>query len=71
MVVNVLIREDRDQHGYIDTSVIGIYRELKSARLEKMRQRRRAISHGFDVSYDNPVGDTWEVCWKIEAIELE
>ena len=71
MSVHLLLREDRNHYGYIDTSVIGVYRELKTARLERMRQRRRAISDGFDVNYDNPDGDTWEVYWKIEEVEVE
>ena len=71
MSVHLLLREDRNHYGDIDTSVIGVYRELKTARLERMRQRRRAISDGFDVNYDNPDGDTWEVYWKIEEVEVE
>jgi hypothetical protein len=71
MHVHVLIREDRNQHGYIDTSIIGVYHELKMARLERLRDRRRAISEGLDVNYDNPHGDTWEVCWKIGDAVVE
>ena len=70
MVVHVLLREDRNHYGYIDTSVIGVYSEIKLARLEKMRQRRRAIADGFDVNYDNPAGDTWQVYWKIDSMEM-
>ena len=71
MSVHVLLRQDRNDHGYIDTSVIGVYSELKAARLERMRQRRRAIAAGFDVNYDNPDDDTWQVYWKIEEVEVE
>ncbi len=71
MDVYLLTREDRNHYGYIDTSVIGIYRELKTARLERMRDRRRAIAEGLDMSYDNPHGDTWEVYWKIERAAVE
>ena len=71
MHVHVLTREDRNQHGYIDTSIIGVYRELKLARLERLRDRRRAIAEGLDVNYSNPHGDTWEVYWKIEGAVLE
>ncbi len=67
MDVYLLIREDRNHYGYIDTAVIGVYQELKSARLERMRDRRRAIAEGLDVNYRNPRGDTWEAYWKIEA----
>jgi hypothetical protein len=70
MNVHVLLRDDRNVHGYIDTSVIGVYREFKIARLERMRQRRRAITDGFDVNYDNPDDDTWEVYWRIEQLEM-
>ncbi len=71
MSVHLLLREDRNHYGYIDTSVIGAYRDLKAARLERMRQRRRAMAEGLDVNYDNPDGDTWEVYWKIEEVEVE
>jgi hypothetical protein len=71
VTVQVLIREDRNHYGYIDTSVIGVFREMKSARLERMRQRRRSIANGFDVNYDNPLEDTWEVYWRIETMELD
>jgi hypothetical protein len=69
--VFLLIREDRNHYGYIDTSVLGVYRELKVARLERLRDRRRAIAEGLDVNYCNPHGDTWEVYWKIEAAAVE
>ena len=71
MVVHVLLREDRNHYGYIDTSVIGVYAKMTLARLEKMRDRRRAIASGFDVNYDNPDDDTWEVYWKIESMEAD
>lgn len=67
MDVYLLIREDRNHYGYIDTAVLGVYRELKLARLERLRDRRRAIAEGLDVNYRNPHGDTWEVYWKIEG----
>ena len=71
MSVHLLIREDRNHHGYIDTSVVGAYRELKTARLERMRQRRRAIADGINVNYDNADDDTWEAYWRIEELEVE
>ena len=71
MHVHVLLREDRNDHGYIDTSVIGVYSELEAARLERVRQRRRAMADGFDVNYDNTDDDTWQVYWKIEEVEVE
>ena len=70
MRVHLLLREDRNHYGYVDTSVTGAFRDLKSARLERMRQRRRAIANGFDVNYDNPDADTWEVYWKIEEVDV-
>lgn len=71
MDVYLLIREDRNHDGYIDTSVLGVYRELKLARLERLRDRKRAIVEGLDVNYNNPHGDTWEVYWKIEDAFVE
>ena len=71
MSVHLLLREDRNHYGYIDASAIGVYRELKTARQERMRQRRRAIADGLNMNYDNQDDDTWEVYWKIEEVELE
>jgi len=71
MDVYLVIREDRNHYGYIDTSVLGVYRELKLARLERLRDRKRAIAEGLDVNYNNPHGDTWEVYWKIEGAFVE
>lgn len=71
MHVHVLIREDRNQHGYIDTFIVGVYQEIKCARLERMRQRKGALAEGLDMNYDNPHGDTWEVYWKIEDAVVE
>jgi hypothetical protein len=71
MDVYLLIREDRNHYGYIDASVIGVYRELKLARLERLRDRKRAIAEGLDVNYRNPRADTWEVYWRIEDAVVE
>jgi len=71
MDVYLVIREDRNHYGYIDTSVIGVYRELTLARLERLRDRKRAIAEGLDVNYNNPHGDTWAVYWKVEGAFVE
>ena len=71
MDVYLLIREDRHHDGYIDTFIVGVYQELKCARLERMRQRKGALAEGLDMNDDNPRGDTWEVYWKIEEIVVE
>jgi hypothetical protein len=39
MVVFVLVREDQNEHGYIDTSIIGTFRDEVSWRIEEHGRR--------------------------------
>ena len=65
MTVFVLIREDQNQHGYIDTSVAGVFQSEQVARQQEAVERRHAQDQSLIVEDDDSDGE-WQVCWKIE-----
>jgi hypothetical protein len=69
MTVYVLIREDQNQHGYVDVSITGIFREKRIA--EKLEEVERRLAHreGLRVCDERSDGD-WEVSWKIEEHDI-
>lgn len=72
MTISVLIREDQNQHGFIDTGIVGIFRERPQAQTVLERDERQARREGTLVRGDD-VGEMegeWEVCWTIEAHAL-
>ena len=46
MTVFVLIREDQSEHGYIDTSVTGVFREVRVAKEMDPFERLHAREEG-------------------------
>jgi hypothetical protein len=60
-----LIREDQNEHGYIDTSITGVFREEREALECMARERLRATEEGLVVEDDESDAD-WQVSWKIE-----
>jgi hypothetical protein len=66
MTVFVLVREDQNDHGYIDTSITGIFREQQAAATEESRERVRARADGLGVEDDEAPDGEWQVSWKIE-----
>jgi hypothetical protein len=66
MTVFVLLREDQNEHGYVDTSVAGVYLEKYVAREQEALERRKARERGLIVEDDeNPDGE-WQVSWNVE-----
>ncbi len=66
MTVFVLIREDQNQHGYIDTSIAGVFHGQQAAAGEESRERIRARAEGLVVEDDDSADAEWQVSWKIE-----
>ncbi len=64
MTVYVLLREDQNEHGFIDTSIVGIYLGEDQARQQSARERQAAEREGLIVEDDDTVD--WQVCWRIE-----
>ena len=50
MTVYILLREDQNEHGYIDTSIAGVFREARVAKemetLERLHARRAGACGG-------------------------
>ena len=65
MTVFVLIREDQNEHGYVDTSIAGVFRDESLARDNEVIERRRARDEGLIVEDDDTEGE-WQVSWKVE-----
>ena len=69
MTVYVLIREDQNQHGYVDVSITGIFREKRIAK--KLEEIERAVAHRQGRRVCDELDDPdWEVSWKIEEHDL-
>lgn len=66
MTVFVLIREDQNQHGYIDTSIEGVFREAHVAEEMETLERLQARQEGLVVEDENSRSGEWQVSWKVE-----
>lgn len=74
MQVFVVIREDQNDHGFVDTSVSGIYRRREEAEAYVTQWKADARADGLHVSGDDDDDweeVDWEVHYKIEAHVLE
>jgi len=66
MTAFVLIREDQNEHGYIDTSIVGIFRDKQTAVEEETLGRLRASADGLVVEDDDSPDGEWQVSWNIQ-----
>ena len=66
MTIFVLVREDQNQHGYVDTSIAGMFRDQQAAAAEESRERLRARAERLVIENDDSADGEWQVCWKIE-----
>jgi hypothetical protein len=70
MTVYILIREDQNQHGFIDTSIAGVFHNERDARSHEAVEQEEARDQGQSV-YEPEDGDPdWQVSWKVEAHEV-
>ncbi len=66
MTVYILLREDQNEHGYIDTSITGVFREARIAKEMEGVERLRARQEGLLVEDDDSPDGEWQVSWKVE-----
>ena len=66
MRVFVLIREDQNEHGYIDTSITGVFREAGIAKEMEALVRLHARQEGLVVEDDESTDGEWQVSWRVE-----
>jgi hypothetical protein len=70
VVVFVLVREDQNEHGFIDTSITGVFCHQREAAEEESLQRLRAAAAGFVVEDEDSSDPAWQVAWRIEEHSL-
>lgn len=70
MTVFVLIREDQNEHGYISTSITGVFREVRVAKEMETFERLHAREEGLVVEDDESPDGEWQVSWKVEEYLL-
>jgi hypothetical protein len=66
MTVFVLIRQDQNEHGYVDTSITGVFREAGVAKEMEILERLHARQEGLVVEDDESPDGEWQVSWKVE-----
>ena len=66
MTVFVLIREDQNEHGYIDTSIAGVFREAGAAKEMETLERLQARQERLVVEDDDSPDGEWQVSWNVE-----
>lgn len=66
MTVFVLIREDQNEHGYVDTSIAGVFHTEHVAREHESVERRNAREQGLIVEDDDSPAGEWQVSWTVE-----
>jgi hypothetical protein len=71
MTVFVLIREDQNEHGYIDTSIAGVFREARVAKEMETLERLHARQEGFMVEDDESPDGEWQVSLNVEEHLLD
>ncbi len=73
MNVYVLIREDQNDHGFIDTSISGVFATSESALSWMRAKQERAHAEGLRVNTnddDSYEEADWDVYWRIEEQEV-
>lgn len=70
MTVYVLLQEDQNEYGYVDTSIMGLHREENEAIRQLDEEREKARVEGRRVCDENDDGE-WEIDWHIEQHSLK
>ncbi len=66
MTVFVLIRENQNEHGYVDTSIAGVFHHEHVAREHEAVERRNAREQGLIAEDDDSPDGDWHVSWTLE-----
>lgn len=66
MTIFVLIQEHQNGHGYVDTSVAGVFHDEHVAREQEAIERQNAREHGLIVEDDDSPDGGWQVSWVVE-----
>jgi hypothetical protein len=66
MTVFVLIRECQSEHGYVDTSIAGVFDNEQLAREQEAAERHNAREQGLIAEDEDSPDGEWEVSWIVE-----
>lgn len=70
MTVYVLVREDQSEHGFVDASVVGLFRTQKEVNSVLKSSVAAAREQGLLVCGDPGTEPEWDVSWNIEPHPL-
>ena len=70
MTVYVLVREDQSEHGFVDASIVGLFRSHDEATVLLKSSIAEARGQGLRVCGDHGSEPEWEVSWTIELPPL-
>jgi hypothetical protein len=70
MTVHVVIREEQNEYGFIDTSVVGLFRSRGDADTFVESSVSGARDEGLRVCGDPGAEPDWQVSWMIESHPL-
>jgi hypothetical protein len=71
MTVFVLIREDQNEHGYVDASITGVFREEGVAKEMEALERLHARQEGLVVEDDESPDGEWQVSWTVDEHRVD
>ncbi|MBL8143905.1 MAG: hypothetical protein JNM38_22510 [Acidobacteria bacterium] len=71
MTVHILVREDQNDHGFVDTSIVGVYSSKTRAEAVKTAEEVSARADGLVVEDDDSPGGDWQVSWKVWTHEVD
>ncbi len=70
MTVYVVVREDQSEHGFVDASIVGLFRSQDEAAVLQKSSMAEAREQGLRVCGDPGTEPAWEVSWNIEPHPL-
>jgi hypothetical protein len=70
MTVHIVMREDQNDYGFIDTSVAGLFRRRSDAEMFVASSVSGAREEGLRVCGDPGTEPDWQVSWLIESHPL-
>lgn len=71
MIVYLLLREDQNDHGYIDVTVNGVFHQKSDAARRLHEECDQARKEGLRICDDDEGSADWQVFWKIEDYPVE
>jgi hypothetical protein len=70
MTIFVLIREDQNEHGFVDTSIAGVFHNRRAAQQREALELRRTREKGLTVEDDDCADGEWRVSWAVQEHQV-